>query len=95
MNHEGQSFRNISATTAAFTLTLGGYYDVAASATWGGGNAHLQRMLPDGSTFVDVGASTNFTANGAVIVQLPPGTYKFTVTTAAAVYLSVSRVPAG
>ncbi len=90
--NNGQGFSNISATTAAFLL-YGGKYAMTVHATWGGGNVHLQILLPDGSTYLDVGSSTNFTADGFAVVDLPPGSYKFTVTTATAVYVSVTRIP--
>ena len=48
---DSKEFSNISATTAAFTLN-GGYYMVAAVATFGGGNVELQMLGPDQSTWL-------------------------------------------
>lgn len=104
--YEGKSFSNISATTAAFPLTLGGKYSVSVVATFGGGSVKLQQLGPDGSTFLDQQAAFNnagteadlvistFAANGTKVLDLPPGQYKFTIATATAVYASITRVPA-
>lgn len=89
---DSQFFSNISATTALFTLT-GGKYAVDVHASFGGGNIHLQKLLPDGSTLLDVGSSTNFTGDGTVAVDLGPGQYKFVITTATAVYAQIVRIP--
>jgi hypothetical protein len=83
------SFTNISATTAAFTLPPGNY-GVTAKATWGGGNVALQRRAADNSTYVT--CLTAFTADGYATVNLPAGTYRFAVTTATAVYLELAAI---
>ncbi|MFO1099746.1 MAG: hypothetical protein U1E81_16135 [Xanthobacteraceae bacterium] len=88
---ETVKFSNISATTAAFTLK-GGKYAIVASATFGGGNLQLQALAADGSTYVNVGSS--ITAAGLTTYDLPPGSYKIAVTTATAVYVSITSVPA-
>lgn len=62
------------------------------NATWGGGSADLQMLMPDGTTYVSVLAAT-FTADGAKIVDLPAGTFKIVITTATAVQGSLVRVP--
>lgn len=85
-------FENISATTAAFTLK-GGLYGFTASATWGGGSVTLQKLAADGSTYVT--ALTAVTANGFVTVHLPPGTYRFSVATASAIYLDLTAIARG
>jgi hypothetical protein len=91
--NEAVKFANISATTATFSV-LGGYYNVAAVATWGGGSAKLEYLMPDGSTFVEyASSSTSFTANGQVNVYLPPGQYKWVIATATAIYLDIVRIP--
>jgi hypothetical protein len=87
---DGATFKNISATTAAFELQ-GGTYGVFVTATWGGGNVALNGVGPDGSTLAPV--MTALTANGYASVVIPAGMYKFAVTTATAVYASVYRVP--
>lgn len=88
---DGVGFSNISATPATFKLK-GGKYAVAAIATWSAGSAKLQKLGPDGSTFLSVSSATDFTANGYATVDLPPGTYQVTIATATAVYFSVDRI---
>jgi len=98
MSASGNDFNfqsNISASVK-FNITVGGVYTVAALATWGGGSLHLQAVLPDGATLIDVGTSSNFTANGyATGVYLCPGQYQWTVTTSTAVYCSAVRCGTG
>lgn len=89
---DGRLFSNISATTAAFTLN-GGYYMVAAVATWGGGNVELQALGPDAATWLSAPTALKLTANGMIAGYLPPGQYRFAVTTATAVYCSVAGIP--
>ena len=87
---EAKIFSNIAATTASFTL-LGGKYAISANAT-GAGTMGLQLVSPDGSTLVPV--HTVFGATlGFVVVDLPPGTYKFFVATFTAIYASIARIP--
>lgn len=82
------SFSNISADTAGFTLR-GGRYGVEVVGT-GFGTVSLQRLAADGSTYVDV--FTAFSANGYQTVDLPPGTYRFHVSSATGVYATVTSV---
>lgn len=88
--HEAVKNPNISATTSAFELD-GGLYQVVISATWGGGNAVLTKLGPDGTTYISV--SDTFTANGGNTLYLSPGRYRWEITTATAVYAEVIRVP--
>jgi hypothetical protein len=83
-------FNNISATPASFKLN-GGSYGLTMLATWGGGSIDLKRLGPDGSTYVSV-LSATFTANAFQTVNIPPGTYQLTVTTATAVYADITSV---
>lgn len=83
---ENKSFSNISATPASFTLR-GGNYGVTCHATWGGGNVVLQRLSPDGTSYVSV--ITAMTADGYANNNLPSGTYRLAVTTATGVYCDV------
>lgn len=87
--NETQTFSNISATTAAFSLR-GGLYAVTAKGTWGGGSATLQRLASDGSTYVT--ALTAFAADGFQTLTLPPGTYKVAIATATAVYVDIVEI---
>jgi hypothetical protein len=89
---DAQLFSNISASTAAFTLH-GGYYLISAIATFGGGSVELQALGPDQSTWLSLPTALKITANGTIAGYLPPGQYRFTVTTATAVYASVAGVP--
>lgn len=89
--HDAHTFSNISADTAEFALT-GGVYVVDAVATWGGGSITLERLGPDGTTWLT--AVTALTANGVSAASaLPPGQYRVAVATATAVYVTVVRVP--
>jgi len=63
------------------------------STSWGGGNVHLQSLAADGSTYLDVGSSTNFTTNGCANCDLSPGSYQLSITTATGVYAEISEVP--
>ena len=80
------TFSNISASTAAFTLR-GGNYGLTCHATFGGGNIALQRLSPDGSTYITV--ITALTADGYANANLPSGSYRLQITTATGVYCDV------
>src|SRR5579872_4962394 len=83
---------NVSANSAQFQLT-GGIYVLSAIATWGGGSVELQKLGPDGSTFLSFNTAVKLTANGMTApVYVPPGQYQITVTTATGVYTDLSRV---
>lgn len=90
--NEAALFANVAATTSAFLLQ-GGKYAVKAVATFSAGSVKLQTLLPDGSTWLSVSSATDFTAAGFATVDLPPGSYRFLITTATAVYASVDRIP--
>lgn len=83
---------NVSATPPSFTL-LGGKYGVGAIATFGGGSVKLQRLGPDGTTYYSVASTTDFAAAGYAAIDLPPGTYRFLIATATAVYAEVTAIP--
>lgn len=83
---EKVTYSNVAATQGPFTLR-GGNYGVTAKATWGGGSVTLQRLSPDGTTYVTV--LTAFTADGYQNVSLPGGTYQFLVATATAIYVDI------
>jgi hypothetical protein len=86
---ESQVFSNIAANTAGFTLR-GGLYGVKATATFSAGSVTLQVLADDGSTWLT--AMTAFSAAGYASAYLPAGTYRFGVTTATAVYCSVTGI---
>lgn len=81
---------NISATTGSFTLR-GGKYCAAVAATFGGGSIQLQMLGPDLSTWFNLGAP--FTVAGSQNFDLPPGQYRWVVTTSTAVYAVIANVP--
>lgn len=89
---DGFRAANVSANQD-FTL-LGGMYAIDVIATFGGGTVKLKKVQADGTTYISVGASTDFTAAGFVTgLNLPAGQYRFEVTTATAVYAAIQRVP--
>jgi hypothetical protein len=89
---DGKGFSNISATTDPFPLK-GGRYGVAVSATFGGGSVKLQRLSLDGTNYYSMSSGCDFDAGGGTIVDLPTGTYRFTIDTATAVYAEVQGIP--
>lgn len=101
--NESAFFSNISASTAPFLLN-GGRYGIDVVATFGGGSVALEKLGPDGTTYVSLKAAFNnsgteadlvigsFAAAGHKVVDIPPGSYRFTIATASAVYAGISRV---
>jgi hypothetical protein len=87
-------FQSQTGTTAQFVLLYGGTYGVFVCGLFGGGTVVLQAIGPDGSSLVSVDTGT--TVSDYVVLQLPPGTYQFTVTgqTAAALAMSISTIHA-
>lgn len=79
---------NASATGAAVVFP-GGKCAFLAEATFGGGTVKLQGISPNG-TWIDV-ANGSLTANGFVILDLPPGQYRANIATATAVYAWLIR----
>jgi len=69
----------------------GGKYSFMMEGTIGGGNSKLQLQTPNG-TWVDVATST-LSANGAIILALPPGQVRVVITTSTAVYAYLVAVP--
>ncbi len=87
---ESVKFSNIAATTSAFELR-GGRYLFTAVATFGGGSVGLETLAADQTTWLT--CLTALTVAGGAVLDLAPGQYRFTVSTATAVYASVARVP--
>lgn len=71
---------------AAF-VQPGGKYQLNVEATFGGGNVKLQ-MKTENATYVDVANST-LSANGSLVLELPPGEVRAVSTTATAVYAAL------
>lgn len=86
---EAKQFSNISATTAAFPL-LGGKYGLDISATWSSGNAQVETLAIDGSTWLNVGSAV--TANGTSTYDLPAGQYRIGISSATAVYAALTKI---
>jgi hypothetical protein len=80
--HDNQLFSNISATTAAFSLQGGKYGFAVKASTYG--TVSLQILLPDGITWAtapgDTGETPALVADGAVVTDLPQGTYRVALT---------------
>jgi len=89
---DSHQFSDISASTAAFLLG-GGLYGVEAVATFSSGSVDLQKLGPDGSTYLSVSTATNFSTAGYATVYLPAGSYRFTIATSTAVYARLQRIP--
>jgi hypothetical protein len=60
---------------------------IVEAAVWGGGSVALQLKTPQGTYVAVQGGS--LTANGQVNLELPPGAYSATVTTATGVYATL------
>ncbi len=84
-------FLNLGAVTTSTFLLAGGKYAVVWQATLGGGNLQLQALSADGSTFVPVGTAT--AALGLTVFDLPPGVFRFVITTSTANFIAVTGVP--
>jgi hypothetical protein len=84
-------FSNVgTGATSSFNL-FGGKYGVSWQATLAGGNLQLQALAGDGTSWVPVGA--NVTALGMTTFDLPPGQYRFNVTTSTANYIVLAGIP--
>ena len=70
-----QFWNNISATPPMFNLDAGAYGLTLTAGTFG--TPTLQKLLPDGATFVTVAAPT---AAGYTELHLPAGWYQLTLT---------------
>lgn len=87
----GDGFRaTLESTTSSAYKIMGGRYAFTVGATFPG-SVTLQMQLPDGTTYIDVAPA--LTANGSVLVDLPPGMYRVAIATATAVQYSLSNVP--
>lgn len=84
------TYSNISASQSGIALK-GGSYGITVHATWGGGSVDLKRLAADNTTYITV-LSATFTADAYQTVNIPPGTYQLTVTTATAVYADITSV---
>lgn len=72
-----------TATGAAVPIAFGGDYCFAAAGTFGGCAVGLEMLGPDGATWIAVTDSTGaiiMTAASAIIVSIPAGSYRATIT---------------
>ena len=88
---DGKGFSDISASTDPFALK-GGRYGVSVLGS-DFGTVKLQRLALDGSTYVSLSSETDFSDSGGAVIDLPPGTYRFTIDSATAVYAEVQGIP--
>lgn len=91
-SQEGFKHSALGATSSDSFALQGGVYVMDAIATWNAGSITLQRLGPDGATYMN--AATGLSADGTTgALTLPAGTYKFTVATATGLWVSISRIP--
>lgn len=91
--HESYTFSSPTAADSPNFSLLGGAYVLDAVANFNSGTITLQRLGPDGATFIT--AATALSANGTSgSIALPPGVYKYAVASATALSVSVIRIPA-
>lgn len=88
---DGMRIDNVGVGASAAKNLKGGTYAFSATATFGGGNIQVQALMPDGATWANVG--TSLTAAGMNTLDLPPGQYRFNVTTSTAVFAALVGVP--
>lgn len=72
-----------SATGAGIVIAYGGDYCFDAAGTFGGCTVGLQMLGADGATWIAVKGSSgaiSFSAADALIVSIPNGTYRATIT---------------
>lgn len=81
---------NAGAGNGATKQWPGGEGVLIAVASWGGGNAQLQVLGPDGATWINVGSA--ITANGVATFKLGKSQVRVVVTTASGVYVTAERI---
>ncbi len=87
---ECKRFSNISATTDPFSI-YGGVYDFAVIGS-NFGTVTLSVLGPDGTTYIT--AATAISANGrSGAIALAPGQYRIAISSATAVYATLTRIP--
>lgn len=75
---DGALVTGINADSSGPFILSGGLYGFTAVGTFSSTNMGLNKLGPDGSTYV--AAFTPLTTNGYITVYLPPGTYEFSGT---------------
>lgn len=89
---DGFSYTSPTATNSGTFQLQGGAYVMDAVAAWNSGSITLQRLGPDGSTYITAATalSADGTSGGLVLAA---GTYRLLVASASALSVSVMRVP--
>lgn len=91
--HDSFNYSSPTAADSANFALQGGAYVLDAVANFNSGSITLQRLGPDGATFIT--AATALSAAGTSgSIALPPGVYKIAVASATALSVSVIRIPA-
>lgn len=91
-SQEGFSYNSLAAANSDEFELQGGAYAMDAIATWNSGSITLQRLGPDGATFIT--AASALTADCTTgSIALPPGIYRILVTSATSLWVSVARIP--
>jgi hypothetical protein len=87
---ESKLFSNIAATTLQLPLS-GGKYCFSALGTWGSGNAEVQLLGGDSSTWLNCGSAIS--ANGVETLDRPVGQYRIAISSGAtAVYAAITKI---
>ena len=89
---DGFSYSSLGVANSDEFVLAGGAYAMDAIATWNAGSLTLQRLGPDGNTFIN--AATALSADGTTgSIALPPGTYRIAASAATGIWASVTRIP--
>lgn len=87
-------FTNAAAGTSPVFPLKGGRYMLEIAAGGSGGTVGLQKLGPDGVTFIPVPPITAaLTAAGAAVYDLSGGNFQLVVTTLTAIFASIVRLP--
>lgn len=90
-----QFWNNIAATPPDFNLDAG-WYGLTLALTSGGAATALQKLLPDGVTYVSVmGASVFAATGGYVMLILPAGQYRLSLTAAVGLIGEIALISRG
>jgi hypothetical protein len=86
-----QYWSAISATPNDFNLDAGVFGLTLHATTWG--TATLQKLLPDGATYVAV--SSALAADGETVLQLPAGQYRLALSGVTALTGEIAKIASG
>jgi hypothetical protein len=88
---QGYLFNDISGTPGGFPLEAGQYGVTVVAGTWNSGVVTMEKLAGDGTTYVT--CLTAFSGvDGYSTVNLPAGTYRFSISAASGVYIQVEPV---